>query len=320
VELRQLRHFLALAEERSVTRAAERERIVQSGLSNSVRALERSLGTVLYVRGTRPVRLTDTGKALALSARQVLSAAAEAEASVRSRQAVLTGLLRVGVMQSAEYLVPLAASLAAFAASHPRVEIELRQDSALAMLSDVEEGRLHCAVVPAIRDHQFSVSIAPLAREPLRLAMRREHPLARRAEIRLRDLAREQFIDVRPDWSARRLNDAAFAQAGIQRRIRCVVNEWLLFVELVTAGLGIGFVPAYLPYPQLGTPGGELVLRDVTDHHPHREICLATPRGDEFSAAARAYAGHLRRSVPPVSPPASQAGLRETASRDSADG
>src|SRR6266850_161528 len=58
MELRQLRHFLALVEERSITRAAKRELIVQSGLSNSIQALERELGTPLYVRGTRPVRLT----------------------------------------------------------------------------------------------------------------------------------------------------------------------------------------------------------------------------------------------------------------------
>ena len=64
MELRQLRHFLALVEERSITRAAKRELIVQSGLSNSLQALERELGTPLYVRGTRPVRLTAAGEAL----------------------------------------------------------------------------------------------------------------------------------------------------------------------------------------------------------------------------------------------------------------
>jgi DNA-binding transcriptional LysR family regulator len=297
VELRQLRHFLALAEERSVTRAAEREQIAQSGLSNSIRALERSLGTVLYVRGTRPVRLTDAGTALASSAGQVLHAAAAAEASVRARQAVLTGQLRVGVMQSAEYLVPLAAALASFATSHPRVEIALRQDSAVAILTDVEGGALHCAVIPAVPGQRFAVIMQHLAQEPLRLAMPRQHPLAGRATIRLRDLAQEWFVDVRPDWSARRLNDAACARLGIRRRIRCEVNEWLLFVELIAAGLGIGFVPADLPYPHLRPPEAELVLRDVADHRPMREIRLVTPRGDEFSAAARAFAAHLRRSV-----------------------
>jgi DNA-binding transcriptional LysR family regulator len=315
VELRQLRHFLALAEERSVTRAAEREQIAQSGLSNSIRALERSLGTVLYVRGTRPVRLTDAGTALASSAGPVLRAAADAEASVRARQSVLTGQLRVGVMQSAEYLVPLAAALASFATRHPRVEIELRQDSAVTMLADVEGGALHCAVVPATPGQRFAGTTQPLAQEPLRLAMPRRHPLADRATIRLSDLAQEWFVDVRPDWSARRLNDAAFARLGIRRRIRCEVNEWLLFVELVAAGLGIGFVPAGLPDTRLRQPEAELVLRDVADHRPMREICLATPRGDELSAATRAFTAHLRRSVA-----ADQPELRKAAEAASADG
>jgi DNA-binding transcriptional LysR family regulator len=297
VELRQLRHFLALAEEHSVTRAAEREQIAQSGLSNSIRALERSLGTVLYVRGTRPVRLTDAGTALASSAGSVLRAAAEAEASVRARQTVLTGQLRLGVMQSAEYLVPVAASLASFASRHPRVDIELRQDSAQAMLADVEGGRLHCAVFPAFPGHRFAVTTQLLAREPLLLAMPRQHPLADRATIRLRDLADERFVDVRRDWSARLLNDAAFAGMGISRHIRCEVNEWLLFVELVAAGLGIGFVPAHLPYPQLYPPHAQVLLREVADHHPAREICLAVPRGDDLSAVARAFAVQVRRTV-----------------------
>jgi DNA-binding transcriptional LysR family regulator len=64
MELRQLRHFVALAENGSVTQAASREQIVQSGLSNSIHALERSVGSLLYVRGTRPIRLTDAGQAL----------------------------------------------------------------------------------------------------------------------------------------------------------------------------------------------------------------------------------------------------------------
>jgi DNA-binding transcriptional LysR family regulator len=76
LESRQLRHFVALAETGSVTQAAAREQIVQSGLSNSIHALERSVGSLLYVRGTRPVRLTAAGQALLAPARQILSACA----------------------------------------------------------------------------------------------------------------------------------------------------------------------------------------------------------------------------------------------------
>jgi DNA-binding transcriptional LysR family regulator len=75
MELRQLRHFLALAEEQSFTRAAQREHIVQSGLSNSIHSLERELDTPLYVRGSRPIRLTAAGFALEGPARRTLSSA-----------------------------------------------------------------------------------------------------------------------------------------------------------------------------------------------------------------------------------------------------
>jgi DNA-binding transcriptional LysR family regulator len=108
VELRQLRHFLALAEERSITRAAKRELIVQSGLSNSLQALERELGTPLYVRGTRPVRLTAAGEALVGPTRRTLASAAEAEQAVHGTRDVLIGTLRMGVSLSAQHLVPFA--------------------------------------------------------------------------------------------------------------------------------------------------------------------------------------------------------------------
>jgi DNA-binding transcriptional LysR family regulator len=119
VELRQLRHFLALVEERSITRAAKRELIVQSGLSNSLQALERELGTPLYLRGTRPVRLTAAGEALVGPARRTVASAAEAEQAVHHTRDVLIGTLRVGIPLSAQHLVPFAAYLGEFTRDHP---------------------------------------------------------------------------------------------------------------------------------------------------------------------------------------------------------
>jgi DNA-binding transcriptional LysR family regulator len=292
MELRQLRHFVALAENGSVTQAASREQIVQSGLSNSIHALERSVGSLLYVRGTRPIRLTDAGQALLGPARQILAAADDARARVRDTSAALTGSLRVGVMQSAEYLVPLASTLAGFAREHPGVDLHLAQSSAVSMVEQVEDGRLHCAVVPAMPERPTALRMIDLAGEPLTLVCPRDHPLAQETQLALKDLAGEWFIEVRHGWVARALNDAAFTAQGLRRRIRCEVNEWLLMVELISAGLGIGFVPAGLNYP-----GSKTVRRDVSDHHPRRDLQLALPRGEDLSAAARAFADHLQHAV-----------------------
>src|SRR6478609_2649320 len=117
MEFRQLRHFLALVEERGITRAAERELIVQSGLSNSIQALERELGTLLYIRGTRPVRLTAAGEALVGAARRTLTSGALAEQAVHQTRGVLIGTLRIGISLSAQHLVPFASYLGEFSRS-----------------------------------------------------------------------------------------------------------------------------------------------------------------------------------------------------------
>ena len=141
MELRQLRHFLALVEERSITRAAKRELIVQSGLSNSLQALERELGTPLYVRGTRPVRLTAAGEALVGPARRTLTSAAQAEQAVHYTRDVLIGTLRIGVSLSAQHLVPFASYLGEFTRDHPGIDLRLQYAARVDDDLDGRDGR-----------------------------------------------------------------------------------------------------------------------------------------------------------------------------------
>src|SRR6185503_17270306 len=214
MELRQLRHFLALVEERSVTRAAKRELIVQSGLSNSLQALERELGTPLYVRGTRPVRLTAAGEALVGPARRTLASAAQAEQAVHHTRDVLIGTLRIGVSLSAQHLVPFASYLGEFTRDHPGIDLRLQYAGALTMISMVETGELDCVIGPAVSQVP-SVRMTPLAREPMRLVCRSDHRLAEQAGVTLRQLADERFVEIPPGWTGRLLSDAAFAGEGI---------------------------------------------------------------------------------------------------------
>src|ERR1700754_1796528 len=151
MELRQLRHFIALAEERSVTGAARRELIVQSGLSNSIQALERELGTELYLRRTRPLRPAEP-----------------ARRAVHETRDVLVGRLRLGIALSAQYLVPFAAYLGAFLRDHPGVDVRMRPAAALAMLDMVENGELDCAIGPALEE-RGRLRLTSLASEPLAL-------------------------------------------------------------------------------------------------------------------------------------------------------
>jgi hypothetical protein len=127
VELRQLEHFVVTAEERHFTRAARRLHIVQSGLSASIRALERELGAPLFVRSTRRVELTEAGRALLGEARRTLAAAQAARDAVADVQGLLRGRLAVGTMQILPPAVDLLGTLGRFHAQHPDVELRLRQ-------------------------------------------------------------------------------------------------------------------------------------------------------------------------------------------------
>jgi DNA-binding transcriptional LysR family regulator len=297
MELRQLRHFLALVEERSITRAARRELIVQSGLSNSVQALERELGTPLYVRGTRPVRLTAAGEALAGPARRTLASAAQAEQAVHHTRDVLTGTVRIGVSHSAQHLVPFASYLGEFTRDHPGIDLRLQYAPALTMIAMVGTGELDCVIGPALSQVP-GVRMTRLAAEPLHLACRADHRLAGQAQVTISQLADERFVEVPAGWTGRLLSDAAFAGAGIPRRVVCEVGDWELFLELVSAGVGIGFTPAGLQYPVLTAPDSVLRLTPVAGVRLERHIYLILPSTGETSPAARRFADQLLRIHP----------------------
>jgi DNA-binding transcriptional LysR family regulator len=297
VELRQLRHFLALAEERSITRAAKRELIVQSGLSNSLQALERELGTPLYVRGTRPVRLTAAGEALVGPARRTLTSAAQAEQAVHHTRDVLIGTLRLGISHSAQHLVPFASYLGEFTRDHPGIDLRLQYAPALAMISMLGTGELDCVIGPAVSQVP-GVRMTRLAGEPLHLACRADHRLAGQAGVTMRQLAGERFVEVPPGWTGRLLSDAAFAGQGVPRRVVCEVGDWELFLELVSAGVGIGFAPAGLRYPALTAPDSVLRLIPVDGARLERHTYLILPAAGETSPAARRFADQLLRIHP----------------------
>ncbi|MCU1525281.1 MAG: transcriptional regulator, LysR family [Microbacteriaceae bacterium] len=302
MELRQLRHFLALAEEQNFTRAAEREHIVQSGLSNSIHSLERELETPLYVRGTRPIRLTAAGFALEGPARRTISSAGYAHQAVRDTREAITGTLRVGAMQLAEHVVPLTEYVARFARDYPGITVEIHQLAALDMLAMVEAGELDCAIVPAPPSAGHRLRLVKLGREPMKLAVNPAHPLAGEKTVRLSQLEHERFVEVPLTWTSRLLNDAAFAGRGLGRSIVCEANSWDLILQLVGAGVGVGIVPGGLSHPTIADPTPSVLLKPLADVQLERHLHLAFPSVGELAPAVTRFIdeiSHIRNDKPP---------------------
>lgn len=220
MELRHLQHFVAVAEDQHFTRAAERLMVSQSGLSASIRALERELRAPLFVRTTRRVTLTEAGRALLAEAERVLAQVRAAHEAVAAVQGVVRGTLAVGTEQCIAG-VHVAGLLAAFRRRHPDVEIRLRQTGSGALGEEVTAGRLDLAFAYRTQPDTDQLRCVPLAAEPMYVLCHPDHRLAgASAALTPQDLAGEVFVDFHPDWGPRRATDAAFAGAGCGARSR----------------------------------------------------------------------------------------------------
>ncbi len=243
MELRQLAHFLAVADELHFTRAASRVHVVQSSLSASIHALERELDAPLFVRDSRRVALTEAGRALLPAARQALAAADEGRDAVAGVRGVLRGQLHVGTIQTLG-VIDLAALLTTFSRAHPGVTIRLSHDAAPALARAAADAELDIAFIDGPTDPARLTRI-DLGHDDLVLAVPPGDPLATRDVISLGDPALRQrdFVDYRADSGLRAQIDVACAAAGLARRTICEAQNMQYLAELVQHGLGVSVLP-----------------------------------------------------------------------------
>jgi DNA-binding transcriptional LysR family regulator len=294
MELRHLEYFVAVAEERHFTRAAERLLVSQSGLSASVRSLERELGAPLFLRSTRSVELTDAGRALLTEAHRTLATVRAAREAVAAVQGLLRGTLSVGSEQCLPG-VHVPELLARFRSAHPGVEIRLRQAGSAGLEQDVRDGRLDVAFVAASGPEPDGVRLLPLASEPMVLLCDPGHPFAAEPAVAWGKLSAEAFVDFHADWGARRVTDRAFAAAGVERRVDLEVNDVHTLLDLVRHGLGVAVVPRHFRHKE---PAAGLACVPL-DGDPHAwRVCAAAPPHDRTSPAARELLSYLRPSAP----------------------
>ena len=237
-ELRQLRYFVAIAEEGSLTRAAARLHIAQQSLSQQVRTLEAQLGATLFERSSRGVTLTDVGAVLLREARPVLARAERAAEAVRRAARGEQGELRVGFLSTvANYFMPPV--VRAFRERHPGVTLHTEDLPIAALVAGVRDGTLDAGLSrpPLIDDLATEVVL----REPVAAVLPEGHRLAGHAELTLADLADEPWVlTPRSSWPPwHRTFDEDFARAGFRPRVvqRGTTPQGLL--ALVAAGVGV---------------------------------------------------------------------------------
>src|SRR3954471_14813101 len=189
MEIHQLRYFVAVAEEGGFSNAAEREHVSQPSLSQQIAKLEEELNEPLFDRLPRSVVLTEAGRCLLPYARVILTALADAAKAVTALEAEVAGRLSVGAIPSiALYILPKL--IGRFQHAYPKVTFELFEDTTEKLAQRLEDGTLDLVIASGSVETP-NLARHSLGREPLLLLAPEQHRLARRKNIRWRDLANE---------------------------------------------------------------------------------------------------------------------------------
>ena len=244
MDTRQLEYFVAVAEELSFTRAAQRMFTVQSTISAAIRALEADLKTTLFDRSTRQVSLSAAGEALLPEAKAALEALDRARAVVEETSTGLRGNLRIGTLARLG-LLDLAVLVGAFHQRYPLVEVQVTTSptGSSGLADDVRHGRLDVALVGLSRGELSGLEARELASVPFVVMVPSNHRLAGRSEVRLTELAGERFVDLLRGFGNRTEVDRAFDNAGKPRRVQVEVPDLPTVPDYVRAGLGVAVVP-----------------------------------------------------------------------------
>ena len=286
VELRQLEYFLAVADNLSFTRAARRLHVVQSGVSATIKALERELGAQLFFRGPAGVVLTPAGQELAPHARATIDAARAAKDAVVATHGAIRGTVTLGTLTSIN-VIDLPTLLADLHARHPGVLVHLRAARAgsAGLLRQLRDGDLDIALVVFPDGPPADLHTRLVAESSFLLVVPSDHPLAGRESVPLAELAGMSFVDGPPGYGNRMVVDRAFAAAGVERTIALEVADIATTATHIRNGLGLGFLSRFI-LDEVGDSG--LVTVPIADYDLCWRLYVAMSAVRPPSAATRA--------------------------------
>jgi len=241
MEMRQLEYFIAVAEEASFTRAADRVHISQSGVSAQVRQLEHDLGAALLDRSGRETTLTAAGSAAIGPARAVLAAAGAVRQAVDEVNGLLRGRLVIG-MVTACTVTPLFEALAAFHRAHPGVEISLLEGNSDVLASQVRAGLADLALIGSAGAPPEDLDSLTIISEPLAAAVPPGHPLAGRDRVTLPELAGYPIVSLPEGTGIRAVFDQSCLAGGIRPDIALQATAPGTVADLAVRGLGVAIL------------------------------------------------------------------------------
>lgn len=287
MDLRGLSYFAVVAEELNFTRAAQRLNMSQPPLSNQIRTLEEELGTVLFIRSSRGVQLTEAGKLLYRRASQLLDLAERTREEVSSLALGLSGTLCLG---SVAGLAPFLAArwLAGFREEYPLVRFEIVNGSSDDIIDQIQRGMIELGIIAAPYDSEHLEGI-PVGEEPWCAFCSENHPLAAEADAPLPLSAlvgqplivphRRSRIDEIRSW---------FRQAGAEPTIIGEHSNYVDVLAMAEANVGVCIFPQTAPKPNPG-----VVCRRIVNPSRWARYLLVRKRNSSVSELSQTFLDYV---------------------------
>lgn len=314
---RELIYIKTIADEGSVSKAAQKLYVTQPSLSHCIRTIEEALGAKLFVRSSTGLTLTYVGERYYSVATEILQIYSDFEAEVGEMNSLRAGRLTIGMTTYlASWLLPQI--LPEFRERYPNIAIRLVERSSTELEEELVARRLDFAVMHSFANstqQERVISFYPISRSPFVLVARRNTPLACHARwapgfsLPLLDLELvrdEPFVLVSPGRRIRQISDHIFWQAGITPKVALTTASYETAHRLACQGLGLTFIP--LQYRDIfqGSALGEYFAIDPA-YSPYWDMCVAVARDSYISNAAQMFIHILNlrlrsRGTPPIRP------------------
>lgn len=284
--LHQLKVFEAAARHGSFTRAAEELFLTQPTVSMQIKQLTKSVGLPLFEQVGKRLFLTEAGRELFGTCRQIFETIAQFEMKVANLKGLKQGQLRLAAITTAKYFVPRL--LGPFCQLYPGIEISLQVTNHERILERMINNMDDLYIISQVPDH-LDVNLQPFLDNPLVVFASVNHPLAKEKNIPIERLANEPFIMREPGSGTRRAVQSLFDEHDIKVKVKLELGSNEAIKQAIAGGLGISVLSRHTLMPN--TP--ELTILDV-EHFPiKRTWYMVYPSGKQLSIVARTYFEYL---------------------------
>lgn len=290
MELRTLKYFLTVAEELNITKASNILNISQPPLSSQIMNLENELGTQLFIRGKRQLKLTDSGQLLYMQAKEILSLTEKVQAEIKSMNSGISGTISIGLVEGTAPDIA-AEWFSGFISEHPQVRFRILDGSSDDLVEKMRSGLISMAVITSPYD-QILLNSFPVGSERMVAFMSRQNPLADSTgdSIDISQL-KDQPIIV-PSRKATIENIRRWFRAeGCEPKIVCEMDSYLDAAALAGRNVGISIFPqtSYIP-------NNSLVYKHINGDDKVLEYLFAWRKGHPLPTVEEKFIDYIRRN------------------------